>query len=236
MELKFKGIGKPPFDRTVLTNGTHWSPRMLWETIWSKVIPAAKNPGTSKLLDIGCATHAWKTSDYVVERADINTNFKNYSVDKTNIFHHIDCDKTDNWPIADKTYEFSTAIDLIEHVQNPWNLVRQLARISSRGVIITTPNTESKLSLDLFRMKGHLFGFTPAEIREAHHVTPIFGWQMKAMADKSGCILSEFEFRGIPWDQQPLITKAITEIGCKELLTKENESQYLRRIFILTKI
>ena len=63
-------------------------------------------------------------------------------------FHQLDLDSSD-WPIAESTADVVTAVETIEHLENPWAFVRSLTRLVKPGgwVVVTTPNQSSVLSL-----------------------------------------------------------------------------------------
>jgi len=53
------------------------------------------------------------------------------------------------WPIADGSADVVTAVETIEHLENPWAFMRHLSALARPGawVIVTTPNQLSALSL-----------------------------------------------------------------------------------------
>ena len=53
------------------------------------------------------------------------------------------------WPIADASADVVTAVETIEHLENPWAFMRRLSALARPGgwVIVTTPNQLSALSL-----------------------------------------------------------------------------------------
>lgn len=224
------------YTRTVTANGAHWAPFMLWETLWSKIIPLASECGVSKLLDIGCAVHSWVISDFVVERADANPGLQN-GIDESNKLVCFNCDTFEQWPIPRNSYEVVTAVELIEHLENPWHFFRELMRITKKVAIITTPNVESDLSADLYKKTKCLFGFTKIDRQSAHHITPIFGWQLQTMAARANCSIEEHVLYGIPWQQNPMMYRGVIDAGGEELLKTYDERSGTghHRIFIIKK-
>jgi 2-polyprenyl-3-methyl-5-hydroxy-6-metoxy-1,4-benzoquinol methylase len=63
-------------------------------------------------------------------------------------FCRVDLDAGD-WPIADASADVVTAVETIEHLENPWAFMRRLSALARPGawVIVTTPNQLSALSL-----------------------------------------------------------------------------------------
>lgn len=109
-----------------------------------------KNMHNKKLLDIGCAygyflriaggfgfeTYGIDISRYAVEQARKMVNAKFFCGDVQ-----------DNLPFANSYFEIITMFDVIEHLEKPYDALREIRRaLKSRGVfIITTPNINSLL-------------------------------------------------------------------------------------------
>ena len=81
----------------------------------------------------------------------------------TGEFHAVDLDAA-FWPIADGIADVVTAVETIEHLENPWAFVRTLVRIAAPGgwVVVTTPNQLSALSLTTLVVKRRFSAFQDA--------------------------------------------------------------------------
>jgi SAM-dependent methyltransferase len=68
-----------------------------------------------------------------------------------------------------------TAIELIEHLENPRHLLRQCYRALRPGgiLVLSTPNIESPIALAQFLRTGESRWFTEFEYRNDGHITPI---------------------------------------------------------------
>jgi 2-polyprenyl-3-methyl-5-hydroxy-6-metoxy-1,4-benzoquinol methylase len=68
-------------------------------------------------------------------------------------------------PLPDASVDAAAAVEVIEHVENPRALVRELARIVKPGgwVVVSTPNQLSALSLLTLLVKGRFSAFQDAE-------------------------------------------------------------------------
>lgn len=63
-------------------------------------------------------------------------------------FHRVDLDAGD-WPVLAAPADVAVAIEIIEHLENPWAFMRHLTRLTAPGglIVVTTPNQLSLLSL-----------------------------------------------------------------------------------------
>jgi 2-polyprenyl-3-methyl-5-hydroxy-6-metoxy-1,4-benzoquinol methylase len=79
-------------------------------------------------------------------------------------FTHVDLDR-ENWPVASGSGDLVAAIETIEHLENPWAFVRQLAALAAPGgwVIVTTPNQLSMLSVLTLILKRRFSAFQDAQ-------------------------------------------------------------------------
>lgn len=68
-------------------------------------------------------------------------------------------------PIASGTVDVAAALEVIEHLENPRALVREMARITRAGgwIVVTTPNQLSGLSLLTLVLKGRFASFQDSE-------------------------------------------------------------------------
>jgi 2-polyprenyl-3-methyl-5-hydroxy-6-metoxy-1,4-benzoquinol methylase len=78
-------------------------------------------------------------------------------------FHAADLDAA-RLPLPDASVDTAAAVEVIEHLENPRALVRELARIVRPGgwVVVTTPNQLSALSLLTLILKGRFSAFQDA--------------------------------------------------------------------------
>ena len=78
-------------------------------------------------------------------------------------FFQVDLDATE-WPLGDGEADVVTAVETIEHLENPWAFVRSLARLAKPGgwIVVTTPNQLSALSLMTLIVKRRFSAFQDA--------------------------------------------------------------------------
>ena len=82
-----------------------------------------------RIVDLGCGAFRWIKKDYDITKVDI----KNFN---DNIVYDLNKD----FPFKDKEFDGVIAIELIEHLKNPFKFLKECFRISKHWVIITTPN------------------------------------------------------------------------------------------------
>jgi 2-polyprenyl-3-methyl-5-hydroxy-6-metoxy-1,4-benzoquinol methylase len=75
-------------------------------------------------------------------------------------FRQVDLEAA-SWPITDGEADVVTAVETIEHLENPWAFMRSLTRIVKPGgwVVVTTPNQLSLLSLLTLVIKRRFSAF-----------------------------------------------------------------------------
>jgi SAM-dependent methyltransferase len=110
------------------------------------------------------------------------------------------------FPFKGKTFDYGVCVEGIEHIENPYSLVREFARVIKKGgyLIITTPNVmtiKSRLRflfysyLDYFRYIGPI----PPEERhrieehEHQHLNPLFYPEIKFILEKYGFEIEKIE-------------------------------------------
>jgi hypothetical protein len=74
---------------------------------------------------------------------------------------------------------------VIEHLENPWFFMRELYRITEPGgvVIISTPNLSSVYVRAWYALTGRLYNFLDSAYQNIGHITPIYLWNLKRMAE-----------------------------------------------------
>ena len=75
--------------------------------------------------------------------------------------------------------------EVIEHLENPWFFMRELYRITEPGgvVIISTPNLSSVYVRAWYALTGRLYNFLDSAYQNIGHITPIYLWNLKRMAE-----------------------------------------------------
>jgi len=85
-------------------------------------------------------------------------------------------------------FDVVAAIEIIEHLENPFRFVRQCAGLLKTGglLFLTTPNVEAVNSRLIFLYTGRLNAFGAYETVRPAHITPIFKWKLEMMLEEAG--------------------------------------------------
>jgi len=100
-------------------------------------------------------------------------------------FRHVDLDAAE-WPVAAGEADVVTAVETIEHLENPWAFVRALVRIAKPGgwVVVTTPNQLSALSLMTLLVKRRFSAFQ--DVHYPAHRTALLESDLVRIAGAAG--------------------------------------------------
>lgn len=143
-------------------------------------LAAGEGAFSVKLRDLGHDVRAvdvssdhWKVADIPVAIADLDTEF---AAALSNDIGKVDA---------------AVAIEIIEHLENPFRFVRECAKILKPGglLFLTTPNVEAMNSRLMFLYTGRLNGFGAYETVRPAHITPIFKWKLDMMLAEAGFTL-----------------------------------------------
>lgn len=131
----------------------------------------------------------------------------------------VDADLNQRWPFEDGSFDAATAVEILEHVENPRFFLRELARVlKPRGVaIVSTPNLTTLVSRAIFAVCGQwdLFFNHPWRLRDPYssdvegHITPLPAWLLRHHAKDAGFVVEASSYSrawlpGVPWRLNPL--------------------------------
>jgi len=85
-------------------------------------------------------------------------------------------------------FDVILGIEIIEHVENPWDYIRNLGRMVKPGghVIVSTPNVTSKVSRFEYLFKGRLFSFSDRDVGLSGHINPLTAWELRLIMTEAG--------------------------------------------------
>ena len=122
-----------------------------------------------------------------------------------------DCYETDfnsALPFADASFDGIVSIETIEHLENPWSFVRELARLLRPGgfLVLSTPNVSSIFSRALNLATGRLLWFQERDLSPLGHITPIHWHLLLEMTSRANL---QLEKRKFSWGRLPLLNITI---------------------------
>ena len=161
-----------------------------------KVLELLKNEKGGKLLDAGAGqgflSQEFKNNGFDVFAADFDTEkFK---------IHSIECKKVDlnkDLPYPNSFFDYIVCLEVIEHLENPYHLIREFNRIVKRGgkIIISTPNILNIHARLRYLLRGsadwlhaQIPGIDPKNIFEAlrRHINLIGFIELKFILENNG--------------------------------------------------
>jgi len=93
------------------------------------------------------------------------------------------CDLNETAPFDDKSVDVWLSIEVIEHLNDPQNLIDEAHRVlKDDGVLfITTPNVHSIEQKLRFMLQGEFYWFRDKDFDGLGHIHPIFDWLLRRM-------------------------------------------------------
>jgi 2-polyprenyl-3-methyl-5-hydroxy-6-metoxy-1,4-benzoquinol methylase len=108
-----------------------------------------------------------------------------------------------NIPLAgyDNAFDMLVAVEIIEHLENPRMVIREMRRTLVPGgtIILTTPNNESLRAVAALLLRGHYVAFSDSCYPA--HITALLRKDFTRIFEESGFLAPEFYFTddgGIP--------------------------------------
>lgn len=101
------------------------------------------------------------------------------------------CSKVDlntQLPFEDNFFDAVMCIETIEHLENPWQYLREVYRVLKPNgqLIISTPNITNIFSRIKFLIMGNFFLFSKKDVLTHYHIEPIPYWKLEAMLQYTG--------------------------------------------------
>ncbi len=200
-----------------------------WECVFSQL----PNAGQKTLVaGAGRGGMSWLLDKAGHEVSSIDLHPEHFIVEGLSCTHS---DLTKNLEFDDSAFDLVLAVEVIEHLENPWPFFREAIRVlRDDGVFIfTTPNVASFVSRWSYFVSGVLPYFREESFLGCYHVSPIFPWSVErcclTTSAKIECITySRFDFPrrndiprhddGLGWRRKILnyfpLNKHTGEIAC----------------------
>lgn len=115
---------------------------------------------SDKILDVGSGSWAWgkRLLDNWYTDIHLIDGFLNPDIHFDNF---VKSDFTKELPYNDSEFDFMTNLEVIEHVENPFLLIKEMLRSTKTGwyIMISTPNINTIIGKILFLLSGNLIWF-----------------------------------------------------------------------------
>jgi SAM-dependent methyltransferase len=116
------------------------------------------------------------------------------------------CDRVDlnqRWPYPSDKFDYVTSIEAIEHLENPWHMIREAARVLRMGgkLFLSTPNILSIKSRVSILLNGYQNYFTamvnhdPKTNKElpVDHINPVSFFELRHILARNGFSIERVE-------------------------------------------
>jgi SAM-dependent methyltransferase len=119
------------------------------------------------------------------------------------------CDRVDlnqRWPYPSDKFDYVTSIEAIEHLENPWHMIREVARVLRMGgkLFLSTPNIlsiKSRISILLYGYPNYFTAMvnhdpgTNKELKElpVDHINPVSFFELRHILARNGFLIERVE-------------------------------------------
>lgn len=148
-------------------------------------------PKGASILDMGCGQGAlsMRLADLGYKLTACDQNVDDFKAQGKIPFHPINFNspaEVEAFMVANQEkYDAVLGIEVIEHVENPWEYIRSLKRLVKPGghIFVSTPNVSSWYSRMIYLFTGTFPGFIDPDL--IGHINPITPWELEMIAKKS---------------------------------------------------
>ena len=148
----------------------------------------------TRIFDVGCGHGALHVAvkDRFVEYHGLDA-VRYGGFPEGRAFTRVDLD-AEIWPVASGSGDLVAAVETIEHLENPWAFVRQLAALAAPGgwLVVTTPNQLSLLSLLTLTLKRRFSAFQ--DTHYPAHRTALLESDLQRIVEASGLDVVEIGY------------------------------------------
>ncbi|MGI8984560.1 MAG: class I SAM-dependent methyltransferase, partial [Acidimicrobiales bacterium] len=141
-----------------------------------EIVPPRGAGGGRRAIDLGGGSGAWATrlTEAGYETVAVDRNADAFRGDGR--FIAADLNAPDFVASASGPYDLVTAIEVIEHIENPIEFLRNLGRLVAPNgtIVLTTPNVDSAPARAKFLLTGRLRAMD--QHGDPTHISPVFLW------------------------------------------------------------
>lgn len=122
-------------------------------------------------------------------------------------------------PFADRSFDLIVAVEIIEHLENPWKFLRECLRVlrDDGQLIITSPNVTTLMSRLTFLLTGALPYFREESFVGCYHVTPVFPWMVDRACRTAGGKIQEMRFSRVDWPRRNDVPHRLSRVRSRAL-------------------
>ena len=152
----------------------------------------------ASVVDVGAGQGAFsqrlQDSGFHVVSVDVNVlDFKAKDIDYVQVDFNSEKDISDFKDRYAGKFDASIGMEVIEHVENPWEYIRFLSQLVKPGgiIFITTPNIESAMSKIQFLFTNEHAHFSCGDYNDSGHINPLTLLEFKIICKNAGLTMME---------------------------------------------
>jgi 2-polyprenyl-3-methyl-5-hydroxy-6-metoxy-1,4-benzoquinol methylase len=155
----------------------------------------------ARVLDLGSGSGAWAQrlhdASYAVVACDVKPPEREFPFP----YRRVDLNADFATKFVAGEFDAVTVIEVIEHLENPRHLFRQLGLLLRKGgvILLTTPNASGLYSRLRFFFTGEMSMFTDEAYAASGHITPLTAWQLEKIFAENGVHVLERRFHDAPF-------------------------------------
>lgn len=157
-------------------------------------------PAPCKILNVGAgrggASYILDKAGYDVTSLDLHP--EHFQVPALHC-EKVDCNEAIS--LADGVFDCVIAVEVIEHLENPWKFFREAVRVLRPNglLIVTSPNVSNFVSRANFLFNGMFPYFRNESWEGCYHATPIFPWLMERFCQTTSARIENILYNRIDY-------------------------------------